>query len=318
MGAALILAAVVLAGIPGDTSAQVPEWPVDLELLRSADFYATQSGADTAEEIIEAARRSELALVLAQDLIVVGTVTSTQGHETSPRGEIYTDSTINVESCEKGDCGGGTLTARTIGGTVGDRTLSVVGSGPPGSGPFNTDAPKVGDRGVFLMRRDVHEPSVLWGGTPRCRYVVQNGQVVRKGMLLDDFLALLRAYLQSRTPVALFRASDAVVMGTVKEVVFSHKNPPLEPAPPEGRNFALLEVQDVGKGELLRGMAIRVELPYTAGLDEDWPRFQAGERVVVFLKKTLEGTWEPAAGWDSRVRVPDDGSIVPGQGPAPR
>ena len=284
----------LLAAAAAQTAAGLPAWPIDLDTAWQAQTYASDSGM-TIEEYVEVDTESELSFVLSREINLVGTAESVKPYWRDTT--IYTAVTVDVEECLKGNCGSGSLTMSIYGGTIGDHTMTVEGGGPPWSGPSDMEPPCVGDRCVFLIRRDSDDPSFLGGGGTKWRYLIKEGQVVRKGIPLEDFTAVLSAYSATRTPIALFRASEAVVVG----VVTSERE--------HRRSDILLEIEDVIKGDVAEGKPLRVALPSVRHKRNDCPRFRLGERVVLFLNKMPEGIWTITDGRDSKLRVLDDGTI---------
>ena len=192
MAFGLIVALSLFAAVPATTGRELPDWPLDQEVLSQIESLDVDSRM-TAEEYAEAATKSELARVLSADVVMLGTVSSVEAYD---RGkEIYTGITVDVQEYLKGQTDEDAVTISFFGGTIGDRTMTVEGSGPPWSGPFTNWPPIEGDRYVFLAewRGDGHD--FLSGGSPRRRYWIVDGQVVRKGMSEDEFLEVLRAYL---------------------------------------------------------------------------------------------------------------------------
>ena len=188
----LIVALSLLAAVPATTGRELPDWPLDQEVLSQIESLHADSRM-TAEEYAEAATKSELATVLSADVVVLGRVSSVEAYERDK--EIYTGITVDVEEYLKGRTDEDTVTISFFGGTIGDRTMTIEGSGPPWSGPFTNWPPVEGDRYVFLAEWRGEDGDFLSGGSPRRRYWIVDGQVVRKGMPEDEFLEVLRAYL---------------------------------------------------------------------------------------------------------------------------
>jgi hypothetical protein len=192
MSFGLIISLSLLVVMPTTGGYELPDWPLDQEVLSQIESLDADSRM-TAEEYAEAATKSELRRVLSADLVVLGSVLSVEPYE---RGtEIYTGITVDVEDCLKGHTDESTVTVSFFGGTIGDRILTVQGSGPPWSGPFTNYPPVEGDRYVFLAQWRGEDSDFLSGGSPRHRYWIVDGQVIRKGMPEDEFLHVLKAYL---------------------------------------------------------------------------------------------------------------------------
>jgi len=188
----LIIAVSLLAAAPATADRELPDWPLDQEVLSQIESLDADSRM-TAEEYAAAATRSELARVLSADVVVLGRVSSIEAYE---RGkEIYTGITVDVEEYLKGHIEESAVTISFFGGTIGDRTMTVEGSGPPWSGPFRNYPPVEGDRYVFLAQWRGEDSGFLAGGSPRRRYWIVDGQVIRKAMSEEDFISVLRAYL---------------------------------------------------------------------------------------------------------------------------
>mgnify|MGYP006281393505 CR=1 FL=1 len=293
----LLLAA--LGGVSEEQSA----WPVDIAIQESAPQYTGNPDSRmTVEDVLDKAEQVDVRRLLSVDVIVLGTVTETMSFLEGR--EPFTRVSIDVDDCLKGHCGSGVIDIIAPGGTVDGVTTETHASGPLWAGPFRSEPPVAGSRYLFLLRRDEKDPSVLRTGGNAFRYLIDDGLIARKGIPLETFVPLIGARLEPRRPCALFRISEAVVMGVVTDVnTCPRADPSCAP------NFVSFEVEAVGKGKMVEGEAVRVELPYLRDRGYDFPRFRLGERDVVFLKKTTQGTWNLVDGWDAKLRVLEDGSF---------
>ena len=184
--------ALLLLAAASPTGRELPDWPLDQKVLSQIESLDADSSM-TDEEYAEAATETELRRVLSADLVVLGRVLFVEPYE---RGkDIYTGITVDVEDYLRGRTDGDTVTFSYFGGTIGDKTATVQGSGPPWSGPFTNYPPVEGDRYVFIGDWRGEGGDFLAGGDPRLRYWIIDGQVIRKGMPEDEFLGVLRAYL---------------------------------------------------------------------------------------------------------------------------
>ena len=290
---AFVLAALLATGA-AQTAPGLPVWPVDLETHQQAQRFA-RDGGRTIQEYVEIDREAEAAFAMSQNIIVLGTATSVEPYWRDKT--IYTAVTVEVEECLKGNCGTGSLTMSIYGGTIDGVTHAIYPSGPWWSGPFDITPPAVGDRCIFLLWRDREDPSFLRGGGSKTRYVIKDGQVARKGIPLGDFVSVVRAHAATRTPAALFDASEAVVLGEVTKEKGKHETD------------ILLRIDDAAKGDMPLGGVVRVALPRTSHTLSDCPRFRLGERALVFLSKQPDGIWTITDGRDSKLRILDDGTI---------
>jgi len=302
--ATMLLFGVALILGCGDES-ELPEWPVDLSMAAYAEYEATRLGPEAATAFLERARRVDLERMLAQDLIVLGTVSSL-GSKATETG-IYTTIHVDVEEVLKGQCPRSSIEIWKVGGTLHGRRASVDLNIPAHAGPPGNDPPDVGTRHIFLGRRVGDNGAVLAGGRQNLRYEVRDGIVVRKGLKLDEFLAVIARHVERRTPACLYRCSDAVVLAEVVEKVFAHRRPIAGRA---DSNYTLVAAHEVAKGSVEPNQRLRIALPYAVDVvGDDLPRFGEADRVVLFLSAS-GGAWSLNGGWDSVLHVRADGSFA--------
>ncbi len=288
---------------------QLPPWPIDLAMLEYAQREEARLGPDAAAEFLRRARRIDLERVLSADVVVLGTVSSLGTVQTEAPRAVFTTIQVKVEDVLKGDPVLDVLEIRNLGATIDRQTYYGLDMlQPPYAGPLGDDPPETGKRYIFLADRAGGDGSVLVGGLPNMRYEIEEGVVVRKGWEVERFVALVRRYLQTRTPVHLYRSSDAVILGEVLEKAIRYRRPPTEG--PKTGNYVLVRADEVATGEVACGEVLRVEMPYTAEwIGKDHPDVAEGKRFVMFLSR-VDGRWTFHDGSSSALRVWPDGSFA--------
>jgi hypothetical protein len=279
------------------------DWPPGTDWILIRDHIIQQGRPEEAKRSFDWLMDSEYASFLGSSMVLVGTVTSVaeaadnleregtllrRAVPVHPRHLI----TVAVEDCLKGDCCGGEVKMF-----------------------MSRRLPEVGRRYVFFAREFRGVGRVHLTCPPDWMLLVEDDVVAQKGIELGTFLAVMHRHLATRTPEALYRSSDGVILGTVtgQESSIRFENDPMFPG---DHNFVRLSLESVGRGPFAVGDTLEVRLGYHSipdyGVYEavDSPRFTLGERVVLFLCEKDIGEWFPGAGADSRLTVRPDGSFL--------
>jgi hypothetical protein len=274
------------------------EWPPNQSWIRKADEIRRERGEEAASGFLDGIIRQEMETFLSSDLVLVGTVQALRCYELTGKGDIWTEITVDVEECLKGDCQKEFVSFSMRGGTFDGTTLSVNSRTPPG----------LGQRYLFGAHWwSGRGPRVLIGGNPyqRIPHDPLTGQIPKKGVSFVSIVELLQELLEERKPRRLFEASDAVFAGTVENVRFDRKGPPESGDFSQERNHAVLIVEQTLKGRPAVGETVRMALPYKLGGVVDVPRVEAGDRALFFLRSEDDGWWTPMAGSDSALELSD-------------
>lgn len=295
--ATCVLASLVTVAAPRGDGAV---WPQSVTWTAVARELAETNGSPAAEEYLARCREWELGSINRALAIVLGQVLTvepaTAPFSDWPQGVPVWLITVEIKECVKGDCEGQTVTAQMG---------RLAGEQPPA----------VGKTYVFLLEPRRGDPAALIGGFASMRYEVDGEFVPFKGVPLAEFLDAIRWHLASRTPAALFRAADCVIIGTVTDYMGTCRDSLSALDVPGGRNFVELKIEQTAKGDIEPGSTIRVELPFTLasawwdGSPLDVPTFFFGERVLLFIERADGGSWRLAGGADSRLPVRHDGSF---------
>jgi len=178
LGPVLLLLAVSL-----EVAADLPEWPLDLGLREGS------------AEFVSKARQAELDRLSDVEMVILGRVESTTGYRRSPRGPIYTSANIRIDECVYGNCPADSILLDFVGGTTADGHVEEYDlSGPPWAGPWYSALPEAGKAYVLLVKRS-DRSGLLYGQLPRLGYEIRDGVVVRKGIPVAEFTAVLRTAL---------------------------------------------------------------------------------------------------------------------------
>jgi hypothetical protein len=316
--------ALALALVSASTlgAAEPTDWPVDLSWVEEAKRVSQIRGEEDASRLIESKIEFEQRLFLESRVIAVGRVVAVDSYEAGRGKEIRTAITIAVDECVKGDCPGGSIVTHILGGSVADRTFTVRGTEPPQNGELY----------VFRLRSMPTDPGLLWGGYRTECYRIEDGVVARKGVTLKTFLECVRELLSTRAPEILLESCDAAVVGVVEDYRCDVARPAAKEAGCKGvesaeaqpesavhgaverpieeaHNYIDLHVGRVVKGAVDEGTLLHVVLPYLAGAGSDFPMLAKEDQVLLFLRKTEGGAWEPLGGTDSALLVRGDGSV---------
>ena len=123
-------------------------------------------------------------LATGSEKIVIGDVVDMESKYLEPGEAIYTFVTIAVDEVVKGEDTAGNLVLRVPGGTVGPSTM-VVSHAPD----F-----EVGQRVLVFTIHQVDGAEIVYNAE-NGKYTIEDGMVREKGVPLDNFLLVLRAYL---------------------------------------------------------------------------------------------------------------------------
>jgi signal peptidase I len=122
-------------------------------------------------------------LSTGSEKIVVGDVVGMESRYLEPGQGIHTFVTIRVEEIVKGDVGD-EIVLRVPGGTVGDATMVVEHA------PYFD----VGEKVLVFVTRQVDGQDIVYNAD-NGKYTVEDGIVLEKEVPLDNFLLVIRAYL---------------------------------------------------------------------------------------------------------------------------
>lgn len=271
------IAVVLVAMLTCPWSLHLSHWPPDVPDAGVSELATEEMSFRRLQSLEDERYR-----VITADVIIVGTVVSEEAYHVE-RGPVLTAFTLEVERVLKGTVGQSRIVTSIMGGTLGDRITALPG----------VDYPEVGQRYVFCLTHDNRwRPGSYLGGSRITRYHVVDGEVVRKGIMLEEFVERIKQQLDVFGPVEQLAIADATVVAVVQKVV---NNVIPAPVPLDvvrrDPNHAVLRVSASLVGDISGGTNIRVELPPWLHSGHTIDALEEDTWVLAFLRQGSGSSW---------------------------